>query len=372
MTSGTQNLTKDSNGGETIPPLAKDSTVSLLRVLAILLVVAQHSTQLYFGDSRIIDPTLASPFYNLATHYIASFSMPLFVFISGYLYYVMRQERGKYTNYEGFVRSKFRRLIVPYYIFAFLYFFPSKLLLGIYKIDDIPNTLLTLATAGGQNVLWFLFMLFFVFSIFYLIENKIKNTSPYLTFGIFSLMSIYSGYFTTTLQVQTILQYMVFFYLGYYIRSNFASIKKYFVVLTAPLFLIHSLVFILTIRHSALSIFPIQQILILVDSTVGVLGLFTLANLIPARINIGIGKLRLFHLIDKNSLLIYLLHVPIILTFLYLFAPRIQHYSIIATASFVVGLSVSTLLATLITIFPYMRSLFYSSADLGVYNKSKR
>ncbi|HET8686952.1 MAG TPA: acyltransferase family protein, partial [Methanosarcina sp.] len=48
--------------------------------------------------------------------YIFSFHMPLFFFISGFLF-----DFGKYTeSAENFVKGRFRSLIVPYFGFALL------------------------------------------------------------------------------------------------------------------------------------------------------------------------------------------------------------------------------------------------------------
>ena len=50
--------------------------------------------------------------------YIYSFHMPLFFFISGYLY-----SKNKYMNFKKFISRKIRTLLIPYFLFAFCSYF---------------------------------------------------------------------------------------------------------------------------------------------------------------------------------------------------------------------------------------------------------
>jgi len=339
----------------------KDTVVSLMRVAAVLLVVAQHSTQLFFGDKKVIDPSQAPYIYNVLTHYIATFSMPMFVFVSGYLYYIMRVERGKYGDYAVFVKSKFKRLIIPYYLFAFLYFFPIKLALGIYSSEDMTSNIMSLITAGGQNVLWFLYMLFFIFIIFYLVEDFIKRSGTIKTLLVLTVISIFSGYFTTTLQVQTVLQYFLFFYIGYITRENISKLLSINLMTTIVLLISQATLFIYFMKSTQIGFFPLQQILGLAISVLGVFAAFFAANLIDARLKLT--NYKTFRFLDKNSLLIYLFHAPIIFIFLYLFSRKIEHYSLIVVFSFITGLGISCFLAAFLSRSSRFRGLFYSSAD---------
>lgn len=114
--------------------------------------------------------------------YIFSFHMPLFFFISGFLF-----DFGKYAeSASGFVKGRFRSLIVPYFIFALLTclfyflldtgfqpgvtnieFFENSTLYGIYSI------LYALGPLVSYNPpLWFLSCLFVTELLFYGFAKK--------------------------------------------------------------------------------------------------------------------------------------------------------------------------------------------------------
>ncbi len=328
-------------------------------MFATLLILIQHSAQLYFGDNTIIDPTLGPRLLYYIVQYVASLSVPLFVFISGYLYYLMRVEKQKYSDYAEFIKSKFVRLIVPFYLFAFLYFIPAKWLLGLYQTPDLPTVIITQLTAGGQNVVWFLFMLFWVFAIFYLVEDRLNKIGPVFTIAILGALSIVSGFFPTTMQIQTVLTYSIFFYLGYKLRSKHEVFEKQNTIWAPILFVSHLSLFILIQKTHIFMDFPLRQLALLTLSVVGVFAAYSVASVISSKVNFG--RWRAFQFIDRNSLLIYLLHEPIILTFLFFFGQRIHNYYLIAVVSFIVGLLLSCIFAVILTKWRRFREMFYSS-----------
>ena len=135
-------------------------------------------------------------------HYIYSFHMPLFFFISGYLF-----NRNRYENFRIFLIRKFRTLIIPYFTFAFTsYLFwliivrnlsirgeslrvsPIKPLLGIFYSIGVDGWSVPLDAA-----LWFLTCLFLVEILFWFISSMCKKTL-YLMFILISLAALgYTG-----------------------------------------------------------------------------------------------------------------------------------------------------------------------------------
>lgn len=155
---------------------------SVLRFLAILLVVFSHSTySTIFSTYGGFDYALAdySPLFNFAvsiTTFIYTFHMPLFIFISGTLFY---NEIKKYS-FKEFVQKKFKRLVIPYLAFGVLLVIPIKFLANYYSPAQLPNAI-TYGLLFGQDTvqhLWFLPCLFFVTILFYILfvvlfkENK--------------------------------------------------------------------------------------------------------------------------------------------------------------------------------------------------------
>lgn len=109
--------------------------------------------------------------------YIHSFHVPLFFFVSGYLF-----DRSKY-NFGQFFRKRFSTLIIPYLFFAplsflFWFFIVRKLSIrGLaLKIDPL-KALIGIVYGGGEwmipinGPLWFLPCLFVVEIVFYPVRN---------------------------------------------------------------------------------------------------------------------------------------------------------------------------------------------------------
>jgi acyltransferase len=124
--------------------------------------------------------------------YIYSFHMPLFFFISGFLF-----NFGKYAeSFDNFVKGRFRSLVVSYFSFALLtylfYFLMDKVfqpevtnidffevnaLTGIYSILCAPGDLVSY-----NPPLWFLPCLFVTELLFYVFAKKYYGKSKKLAF----------------------------------------------------------------------------------------------------------------------------------------------------------------------------------------------
>jgi acyltransferase len=114
--------------------------------------------------------------------YIFSFHMPLFFFISGFLF-----DFGKYADSAiGFVKGRFKSLIVPYFCFAlltclFYFLLDTAYQPGVTNIDFFENTALygiySIFYALGPMIsyhppLWFLTCLFITELLFYGFAKK--------------------------------------------------------------------------------------------------------------------------------------------------------------------------------------------------------
>jgi len=145
--------------------------MNFLSSFGIILVVLGHS--MYPGDR------------NLVSNYIYSFHMPLFAFISGYLFMT-------YTNiktYWVFVRNKISRLIIPYvfwitFMFIVKFLFSSLLTADIFVNNpigfdfDVLYNMLLYPSKAVVSYYWFAIVLFFIFIIFasFIKKNIEKHT----------------------------------------------------------------------------------------------------------------------------------------------------------------------------------------------------
>lgn len=109
---------------------------------------------------------------SIFTTIIQAFNMPMFFFISGFLYDAKSQVKG----IRFFIR-KIKTLVIPYFIFGFAHY-GYWLLLNWENRSFAPlKNLLFRNTAGLPiaGALWFLSALFFCECFYYMIDHGIKN-----------------------------------------------------------------------------------------------------------------------------------------------------------------------------------------------------
>lgn len=134
--------------------------VSLMRAAAMVTVVMYHSLCFYAVWSH---PAMPAQFaagcrqlYVWLAHLLVKVNMPLFVFLSGFLYAHLRIECGRYANTRKFVWGKVKRLLVPY-------LFWSLALIVCFPIRHHNFSQMLF----GFCHLWFLLMLFEEAAVFH-------------------------------------------------------------------------------------------------------------------------------------------------------------------------------------------------------------
>ncbi|MEJ5306926.1 MAG: acyltransferase family protein [candidate division WOR-3 bacterium] len=140
----------------------RENFVDIAKSLGIFLVVLGHTE---------INPNLKT--------FIYSFHMPLFFIVSGFLF---KTE----SNFKEFFIKKFKRLIIPYFIFSFLTYLFWVFVTGrhgIGLVSEIGYLKPIVGTLTGlshndylvHNIsLWFLYVLFLI-ELLYFYISKIKN-----------------------------------------------------------------------------------------------------------------------------------------------------------------------------------------------------
>lgn len=210
------------------------NSVTKLQSIGILLVVIGHSfpTQ----DVSQYPPVIA-----WIQHFIYSFHMPLFMFMSGFLF--MLTNRGRDIVYHGFVLTKAKRLFVPYLVLSSLAFIIK---INMWKFAWRPIS----PGFGGyiQGLLyplnnpiilyWFLPTLFLIFLIAPAIKKIMSVDNITVTLFILILLSalnIYNPTHIRLLNISGALNYLVYFCLGcavcYYFRENLQKIGSWYIVL---------------------------------------------------------------------------------------------------------------------------------------------
>lgn len=142
--------------------------VVILRAFAIFLIVFGHSIILY-SSWDIMPTTIDSPVLCFIKERIINpFQLNIFFAISGYLFYITLQN-GQ-SNWH-ICRRKIVRLMIPYFLIAFLWMNPIKILLGIpgySSCDEIRTTICEQFLMKGNGHLWYLptLMTIFLFGLF--------------------------------------------------------------------------------------------------------------------------------------------------------------------------------------------------------------
>ena len=137
----------------------RDPSISFLQIFGIWLVVIGHS---FFEN-------LHHPVHT----WIYSFHMPLFMFISGYLFFYTLNQAGDTLSLKDggrILKKKVLRLLVPYLVISTMAFFPKALLnrFALRPVEISWASYLKMLLYPGDNVIiffWFLPTLFLIFCI---------------------------------------------------------------------------------------------------------------------------------------------------------------------------------------------------------------
>lgn len=193
----------------------KIAEISFLHVFAILLVVIGHS--FFQMESPIVD-------------WIYQFHVPLFFFVSGYLFNV--SVKGKQIQPHIFLRHKAVRLLLPYFALSTLLFVP-KLLLSQFMVRPIHAnwgeyvSMLIYPYRNVNGSYWFLPTLFllFVFAVIVLflsqrVQRRMSFTISILLLFLLALSSILLPFSHDTLfNIVGAIHYAFYFALGYFVFS---------------------------------------------------------------------------------------------------------------------------------------------------------
>lgn len=196
--------------------------IDIARGIAIILIVLGH-TITYSQNCRII--------YKI----IYSFHVALFFIISGYTYKIKKEE-----SFLTFFKRKFTRIMVPYYIWAFLFIIPFYIFgsstgdaIGAnYSMLELKKIVFNVFYANGNlfalkqnSALWFLPSLFSMEIIYYYIIKKCDNnknlTAIFLILEFLIAIITYKFMkFIFPLGINTCLHYGIFYHIGYLMKKN--------------------------------------------------------------------------------------------------------------------------------------------------------
>ena len=156
------------------------------KTILMLFVIIGHSISFWNGAwFTALTPEKTSIFYKYLSIFIGGFHIYGFALISGYIFYYLKIERGKYQNYLQFVWLKIKRLIIPFWFVMLCWVLPINQIFFKYNKSNIIFKFF-LGTSPSQ--LWFLLMLFWVFVIFWPVAKFIDH---HYFFGVIIMLFFY-------------------------------------------------------------------------------------------------------------------------------------------------------------------------------------
>lgn len=316
-----------------------------LKVFAMLLVVLGHITRFYSGDG-VVTPQCSSSVLSYLTAFIYSFHMPLFVSISGAIYYYQRFQRANYSNLFGFVKKKALRLLLPYLVFGFCYVAPIMILFHFIDGGYFSYIKEGIIYSHNSQHLWYVLMLFDLFIIFRFGEKIIlKLPEPIMLFCGFFLY-IFSFAFPGRFQVRSAAQYLIFFYIGFLFQKNRNEITSFFYRKSSVLLVLSLISTILLVSLLQLFEFPtfIIRILSLSVAFTGMLMSYLLMRFVTDSVRTSL----LYNCLKKDSFGIYLFHPIIIYILFYYTAPYKINPFLLTLTIFILSSSLSIILVYLV------------------------
>lgn len=177
--------------------------ISDIRIFVTLMVVFYHSFELYVDDNCGVGfPKLSV--YQYIDVIIGLVQMPMFVFISGYLF-GLQYAKGRYTNFSHLLKKKTQRVLTPLVVFGVAYylFMPKVILDNVVWYYSIGH-------------LWFLDMLFECFILQWCFRNLNVGKQILVAFVMTALSTKVPLYFG----FNTLCAYFVYFNIGYQIGTK--------------------------------------------------------------------------------------------------------------------------------------------------------
>ncbi len=326
---------------------------SHVKVVLMLLVILYHSLAFWKQGWFAHDPQDKSDILKYIAVWLNSFHIYGFTLISGYVFYAMKYERGKYQNYLSFIANKVKRLVLPLIFVTVIWVLPIYILFFKPSLNVIVHKFVLIES---PSQLWFLGMLFVVFLLFYPIASISKKSNVIggaLVIIAYGLSIIGSRFMPNVFQIWSGMRYMLFFYIGFCIRKSDCNL----------LYRISSIVYILL--DVVLFVASIY-----LESKTGVFRLFSIACDLSLNIVGAVGSFviiqrmfnkkspanRTWNFLKSNNMIIYLLHQQIIYIVIATLDSHVNMY-LLAAINFLSAIILSAIMAWLFGKFSATRFL---------------
>ena len=286
----------------------------IIRIIAALLVVLGHSTYLTITTNSgaidyhlpaNIDPVYRSDFFK-TWHYLSAwvyrFHVALFFMLAGSVYAL-----NPITKLKNLLKKKSYRLLLPFLLTGLFFMIPLKTLGNFFDPQQIPTVILNFLTGHESGHLWFLTSLFWCFLVFWGLKNFLKNNFLLLlvTFLIYLFHDLLpEGYFDFAFSMQ----FLFFFAAGY----CFETVRTFFEKHRYLIFCLFPCLILLNILDTQKHFLPAVGF-----TLAGCALVYNLAFCLTALFKDAFNR-PFFRLSANQTMIVYLLHDPLMIVILYL------------------------------------------------------
>lgn len=291
----------------------RETIYDWVRLIATIFVVVGHSAYLtmqttYGGVEYILPQNLSivynfkiMDFFRYLSGWVYTFHMPLFFMLSGAVLALKPM-----AVFDKFFKSKVKRLLIPYFVYSWLFMLPVKWLGNFYDTDSLKAAMKGVLSGQDSGHLWFLTALFWCLIIFVALKkflDRLNITSVYgllLLSGVIQLCVGYAPF--DILGMKKGLGYIFYFSLGYIFQIERRSHKKWNIRKTITATIILFVLEYINKRYSIINSF----FLIIIGSFLT----FLLADICD-RMFPKILKKRLGKIVIRNLFYVYIFHDPL-------------------------------------------------------------
>ncbi len=300
------------------------SVYDWMRLIGTIFVVIGHSAylniQTSYGGVAYNLPENLSYVYNWnffiwcrqMASWVYGFHMPLFFMLSGSVLAVKPLD-----SFDKVMKAKVKRLMIPYFVYGWLFMLPIKRLGHFYDNVSLINAMKGFLSGQDSGHLWFLPALFWciiAFVILIKLFEKINICSLYLLLLSAGILQIFSSYISIdVLGLKTGLQYIFYFALGYAFECERKTQEKWNVKKIILAYIICLLLEVINYRYGILNNF--------FTIITGAFMTYILSGLFDC-LFAEISKNNVWKFIIRNLFYVYLLHDPMNYVVLRLFMGR--------------------------------------------------
>ena len=294
--------------------MKRNKEIDIARGIGTLLVTLGHSMYInkYFKE------------------WIYSFHMPLFFFISGYLF-----NYDKYKdNYKLFLKKKIKSFIIPYillalFIWFILFLFDYKFILTEEAKNRFIGIFIGFRLSKYYFCLWFVLVLFFIENIFYFLIKYLKRYLYCIAIFMFTISYFEFKYINGFIYSIDLIPISLFFFItGYLFKRDFykfsCKINKYLKLCLSFIFLVIGYCFahLNSVYHGLINIYDCNignPIYYFVAAFSGIFCVYLFSY--------GIRKCNILEDLGKNTLIIYAFQNPIVFPIAYYFIDCLSLHS---------------------------------------------